>query len=218
MTHPLIVQKHGSVIDHIGLGVPDFDAALADIEARIGTRPLDLGTFGAQRRAAGWLGDAGFLEVLGPATDDPAALDPMMRVTAALPAPAVMFWYVSVSDFDAYRDHAAQAGHALQGHQHVQRSGYDYRIAGPGGLAHVPVVPWIIQWIERAREMADWPQLGRLARFDLEHPDPAATLGILSALGIPASVAEGGAPRVLLSIDGEAGRFDVDAVCRLPAA
>ena len=75
--HPLIVKNHGSVIDHIGVGVPDFDVALSYIEARIGARPLDLGTFGTQRRAAGWLGDRGFLEIPGPATDDPASRDPI---------------------------------------------------------------------------------------------------------------------------------------------
>ena len=84
MTHPLIVQTDGSIIDHIGIGVADFDAALADIEKRLGVRPRDLGAFGAQRRAVGRLGDHGFLEALGPAARDAALLDPMVRLASAL--------------------------------------------------------------------------------------------------------------------------------------
>ena len=214
--HPLIVETNGSVIDHIGIGVPDFDAALADIERQLGVRPLDLGTFGSQRRAAGWLGGESFLEILGPASDDPATLDPMMQLALGLPAPAVLFWYVRVSDFDAYETHAAQAGHELQAHQHIKRDGYDYRIAGPDGIAHVPVVPWIIEWRARPPAKSDWPQLGKLTRFDLEHPDPLAMQDILSALGIPTSVNRGDTPRIVLSIDGAAGRFDVATPCPLP--
>lgn len=215
--HPLIVENQGSIIDHIGIGVPDFDTALMDMEKQLGVRPLDLGTFGAQRRAAGWLAGGGFLEVLGPATADIASLDPMMRLAAVLPAPAVMFWYVAVGDFDAYVDHAARVGHPLDGHQHIQSSGYEYRIAGPNGIAHVPVVPWIIQWIARAPAMADWPQLGKLTSFHLEHPDPSMMEDILSALGVPAAAKKGVTPRALLTIEGEAGRLEVDAASRPPA-
>lgn len=208
--HPVIVRSNGSIIDHIGVGAPDFEAALADIEKQLGVRPLDLGTYGAQRRAAASLGEQAFLEVLGPATDDSAQLDPMMRLAAGLKGPAVMFWYVGVSDFDAYGEHAARVGHPLQAHQHVQRDGYDYWIAGPDGIAHVPVTPWIIQWIARPSVMASWPQLGKLTRFELEHPNPSAMQDILSALGTPMPVSKGDAPRVVLSLDNNSRAFTID--------
>lgn len=83
------MEQQRSIIDHIGIGVPEFDAALMDMEKQLGVRLLDLGAFGAQRRAAGWLDGSGFLEVLGPAAADIASLDPMMRLAAGLPVPVV---------------------------------------------------------------------------------------------------------------------------------
>ncbi len=205
--HPLIIVENGLPIDHIGLGVPDFDAAVAMIEAATGVRPLELDRIGAQRRAVGRVGTKAFLEIIGPAADASEPLDPVTEAAARLDAPRVLSWYVGVSDFDGYAAHAEKAGHALIMTQHVARNGYEYKIGGPDGIVNAPVIPWAIEWVVRAPAIADWPLLGHISAFGLEHPEPEKTQAVMDALNVAMTVAktETGDARALVTIDGPKG-------------
>ena len=199
--HPLIVsESDGFPLDHIGLGVPDFAASLDLFERRTGVRPLDLGAFGAQRRAVVRFSAGSFLEILGPDPDYSGALDPITAFAKKLEVPSFLFWYVAVSDFDAFATHASQAGHPLLGVQHIQREGYDYRIGGPDGISHVPVVPWIIQWKAKPDSAAAWPLAGKMVDFYVEHPEPPAIQAILNRLGIALPIQAGDSARIALKI------------------
>lgn len=197
--HPLITVHKAGPIDHIGLGAPDFEAGMNWVARGLGVRPQDLGTYGAQRRGAGWLGPDTFLEVLSPAATDTDLLDPLAATAAALDAPRVLFWYLGVNDFSDYVRHAARAGFPFQMEQHIERDGYDYRIGGLDPV-HSPVVPWTVQWVSKPEAMQSWPQLGQITDFRLEHPAPSGVQAILDALEVGMQVAQGEIPRVCVTI------------------
>ena len=202
----LIVMRDGMALDHVALVTPDLDASLDMIEQTLGVRPLDLGVFGSQRRAAGRIGTESFLEIIGPAENSAGTQDPVIQVALELSTPSLLFWYAAVSDFDRYAAHATAAKLPLQMIQHIQSNDYEYTIGGPEGIIHTPVVPWFIEWTKPSPAL-DWPTLGKLLEFRLEHPKPAQAQSKLDALKVPAKVYPGAAPRLRLRLQGPAGEL-----------
>ncbi|EJE53999.1 hypothetical protein PMI14_01102 [Acidovorax sp. CF316] len=182
-------------LDHLTLIAPSLEDGAAHVHACLGIdlpagrEHPDMGTHNRLLR----LGDDVYLEVI--------ALNP------AAPPSAQARWF-GLDDQDAVRE-AWHRGHRLRGwvartqqmdavlaqHGHLlgrktQLSAgaappYFFAIPPGGGLPLAGVAPSVIDRGQRPPPIAAMPDLGaRLARFTLEHPDPAMVQDLYAALGL----------------------------------
>jgi hypothetical protein len=213
MTH-IIRQHNGSVLDHIGWGVPNFAAGVEALAAMTGVRPVLLyepeGDERPFRNAVLHLGGAQHLEVIGPSPDYAGELKGIGAFTASLPAPALIYWYVGSGDLDAVAAQARAAGYNFQMFDDIPGDGSNFRRGAIGGYQHLPAVPLVVEWHRETQPDGRWrADLGAscaLVEFRVEHPEPEGVRAMYAALGIDQAVEWGTRPRLSLTLDTPKGR------------
>ncbi len=186
----ILRRGHGQQIDHIGIGVPDTEASVAQIEALTGARiALD------PPEADQWywsgtlpLSADSFIEVLGPNPNSDAP-NPLRGYISGLKKPSVYFWYIAVDDIDAFSREASAAGAPLEyttttnAEDDPARSRVTYAALGPG---FIPQKPCIIQWHRQVHRKAflEIEVVCEVTSLDVFHPTAEQVNPALTKLGI----------------------------------
>ncbi|MEM1144627.1 MAG: VOC family protein [Pseudomonadota bacterium] len=206
-------RGHGLQLDHVGLGVPDTKAGAEWLEERTGARVHLTEPDPNQWYWSGALpiGTDSFLEVIGP---NPSwrRFQPFRSLLKTLKEPQLLFWYIAVNDFEAFRRLADQQSAGLERIESVNPDSTDPSVhsfirgyVGPGFLTQRPNV---IQWRNRPFPVdADTRCL--LQDFRLQHPDGAKITDTFHALGIETAVAVGESS-IGLTLDTPNGAVQLD--------
>ena len=195
------------IVDHIVYAAPDLDAAVDDLEARLGVRA----SYGGSHPGAGShnallaLGDGVYLEIIAP---DPGQPDPIGRRRPFglddLAAPRLASWAAKATDLHT-RVAVARLGGFDPGLPRTMRRlrpdgvelVWTLTSAGPalGGL-----VPFLIDWGEAPHPAATAPGGCRLTALSGRHPRPAEVEAALAALDLALPV-EAGAVALVATLD-----------------
>jgi hypothetical protein len=202
-------------IDHLLLGAPDLDRAIAWFETRTGVKPAFGGVHPGRgtRNALASLGRRQYLEIIAP---DPAQEKFGFQIDVRnLAAPKLVNWAVAAEDVEAAASAARTAKYAVFGPDEGARTRPDgstlvWRTVGvlaPFRDEEADPMPFFIQWGRGIRHPSeDSPGGCRLVGFELHHPDAAALQSTLAAFGIEAVVAKSARPGLTAVLDSPKGR------------
>lgn len=199
----LVIQQHdGSQLDHIAWAMADSGELCRRFEAITGVAPaFPAADQGAITSAAVHLGGEQTLELLActPGYDGPS--DPMAQMLAAIREPRLLFWYVAVTDFDAFGRQVQTAGltmsHVAQIDVGVGRR-HEFKRGAIGELMFR--APFVIQWIDRAHPSERLPGGATIEDFAVLDPEPDALGASLGALGITPRIERAEQPGLRLTL------------------
>lgn len=205
-------------VDHLLVGAPDRDEAMAWFERTTGVRPIVGGShpgMGTQNALVS-LGSGQYLELIAP---DPAQSAFNFNIDVRkLSGPRLITWAASSTDVDSVAKAAAASGHRVFGPRDGARARPDgstlrWRSVGVRthlGAADVDPVPFFIQWAAETRHPStDSPSGCRLVSLELAHPQPPQLHDTLAALGIEAVVREAPSPALRAVLDTPKGRVEL---------
>ncbi|MEM1194532.1 MAG: VOC family protein [Pseudomonadota bacterium] len=183
----LVLDRGGTPLDHVAIGVPDTKAGVAQMAERLGYEPF---LFDPHPQSFYWsgglsLGKGKFLEILGP-NPTYKGFNPFIELVKRLEGPRPLFWYVATDDFEAFCAAAKEAGGPVgRITQHkAQHEGattdFIRGIIGPGFLS---VCPNVIQWRERMGQFDEGPGPEFLG-LELAHPEADRINAVFARLGI----------------------------------
>lgn len=206
-TNAAVTMQHvPASIDHVLLIVNDLDAGMDQFERLTGVQPQVGGVHPGRgtQNALVSLGDAVYLEIIAPNTDDSSG-----EAAAAQAAPydslTPFDWAIRSEDLDALaarlRENDVAVGRITPGSR-VRPSGakLEWRTLTLDDSAH-PFAPFFIQWAAFSQHPATTSPMGctlRDLRFD--HPAPDELRAMFTALGIDAIVEQGSQPRMRIEL------------------
>jgi Glyoxalase-like domain len=208
-------RSASSALDHLLLGAPDLDAAVAWFEKTTGVRPVIGGSHPGMgtRNALVSLGGRQYLEIIAP---DPAQSTYNFHIDVrALPEPRLVTWAAATPALDNVVSAARSAGLKVFGPadgSRVRPDGTALRWRSAGIVADlrmgtVDPVPFFIEWAsDSPHPAADSPGGCRLRAFEVSHPDPERLQRVLATLGVDARVTRAPAAAlaaVITTRDGE---------------
>ena len=190
-----------AALDHLLLGAPDLDSAIAWFDKATGVRPAIGGSHPGMGtcNALVSLGGRQYLEIIAP---DPAQSAFNFQIDVrTLPGPRLVTWAASTPALDTVVSAAGSAGLTVFGPRdgsRVRPDGTTLRWRSAGALADfrmgtVDPVPFFIEWAAGSPHPAadpatDSPGGCRLTGFEVRHPDPERLQRLLATLGIEAAV------------------------------
>lgn len=211
-----VLRRNGSVLDHVGLGVPDMTAGCDWFELRTGVRPWVVPEDGGQvgvLSAVVPLGEGPqAIEIAAP---DPASPDERSFIAARLrdlPEPRLQFWYIAVDDIAAFEVAAKAQGlpflitnKALRGAD----GAYTYS-CGVFGMPDIKqaafAVPMVIQWISKpSRPNPESARDCRRKEMFFEHDAPDTIRRLFDVLELDVTVRPGPEPQPRLTIEAAGG-------------
>lgn len=210
----IIRRSHGFQLDHIGLGVPNTEDGVKWVEEQTGAK-VDL--HDPEPDQFYWsgslaIGEESFLEIIGP-NPNYKKFQPFAALIKSLSEPQLLFWYIAVTDFQAFKTIARQTksklerveGVNIESGEGVQAS-YWRGLIGPGFLSERPNV---IEWLKRPdRESLDTP-VCKLTDFRLVNPQADQINDVFGKLGIDVPVSKG-ASSIGMTIDTPNGPWSLE--------
>jgi hypothetical protein len=205
-------------LDHLIYAVPDLEAATRELGEALGVRPA-LGGAHAGRgshNALLALGEGRYLEVIASDPGQPEPPRPRPFGLDEITAPRLATWAVRAT---AIEEAAAEAAAMGCDPGAVEVGGRDLpgggrlswrRTAGGDAGEHSGVAPFFIEWGQDARHPSlDAPAGCRLVAMRGEHPRPEEVERCLDALQAELALAYGEEPCLIATIEGPAGRLDL---------
>ena len=204
-------------MDHLVYAVPDLDAAVDALTARLGVRPAAGGQHPGRgtHNALLSLSDDSYLELIAPdpAQPDPAA--PRAFGLDAVTAPRLRTWAIKAPDIDARIERARGAGFDPGDVEPGSRAAPDgtmleWRLTRSGRGQGDGLVPFLIDWGATARHPARTAPAGcSLVELRALHPDPRAMQPMLEAVGAELTIARGDRPALIALLDTPRGRVEL---------
>jgi hypothetical protein len=191
-------------VDHLVYAVPDLDAAVADLERRLGVRAAPGGQHPGRgtRNALVALGPDSYLEILAP---DPAQPAPpggrWFGVDPAGPA-RLAGWAAKGADLTRLAASAQARGVPLGPVVAGSRQRPDgvtlrWTLTDPGVSPALSLVPFFIDWADSAHPAATASRGPVLEALRGEHPRPEVAREPLAALGIDLPIQQGPRPALV---------------------
>lgn len=196
----------GVVIDHLVYGTSDLDgtvARLADLGVALspGGQHVGLGT----RNHLADLGGGAFLEVIGVDPEQPEPAQPRPFAIDALSGERLITWAVRVDGIDTAIAAARAAGCDPGPARDMRRDRPDgvrlsWRLTAPPAPELDGLVPFLIDWADTPHPSASAARGVRLVELRASHPEPAAVVSWLDALGVRADLAVTAGPRTFTAV------------------
>jgi hypothetical protein len=204
------------MIDHLVYAVPDLEAAIDDLDQRLGVRA----TLGGRHPGRGTynallsFGDGGYLEIIAPDPEQPDPAAPRSFAVDTLTEPLLRTWAAKAPDIDARVQRARDAGYDPGDARGMSRERPDgvtlaWRLTQSGSEPGGWLVPFLIDWGESPHPAAAAPGGVTLDSLRAEHPQPDAVRSMLAALDVELEVTEGPAARLFARLTGPVGSVDL---------
>ncbi|MEW6297165.1 MAG: VOC family protein [Thermodesulfobacteriota bacterium] len=201
------------MLDHIVYAVPDVDAAVEALEARLGVRPTPGGRHPGigTRNALLSLSEEAYLEVIGPDPEQPPPAQPRPFGIDDLTQPRLVTWLAKARDLDQQVRQARAKGYDLGTITPMSRELPDgtrlaWRLAIPPQPLGDGLVPVLIEWHTDLHPAKTSARGCRLVELYGEHPRPDAVRPVLEAMGLSLDIRHGPAPALVAILDTPKGR------------
>jgi hypothetical protein len=193
--------------DHLVYAVPDLDAAVDELEERLGVRAIP---GGRHERWGTWnallaLGSTTYLEILGPDPERSDPATPTLLGLDQLEAPRLVAWAVAESDLEGRRAWAHRGSLLLGEISTGSREKPDgslltWRLTAPDAEAWDGLVPFLIDWRDSEHPAAGSPKGCTLTSLRGEHPTPDRIRLMLGALLVDMPVTEAPEPGLIATL------------------
>ena len=201
-------------IDHLAYAAPDLEAAVSDVERRLGVRAAyggrhkGLGTHNALLSLGG-----SYLEIIAPDPQQPAPERPRPFGIDGLTGPRLAGWAVPAPDIGERVRRARESGYEPGevtefGRERPDGRRLTWRLTFPpsGGDG---LVPFLIDWGDTPHPSGDAPGGCSLVSLRAEHPEPEGVSAMLRALGVELALARGPAAALIATLDTPNGRVEL---------
>jgi glyoxalase-like protein len=215
---PMVDAK--DAFDHILVGSPNLEEAIAWFEKSTGVRPIVGGRHPGRgtRNALASLGRPHYLELIAPdpqqTKTDTEWLTERVNKLRALPGPTAFNWAAATHDMAATRAAVERARLKSFGPAPGSRKRPDGRVLEWSSLTLADddngLIPFFIQWSPQSLHPSeDSPQGCTLKSLQLISPDPKKLDATLRALGLRADVRQGTVLRLAVSLNTPKGALDL---------
>jgi hypothetical protein len=195
-------------VDHLLWAVPDLDAAIVDLEARLGVRAAIGGRHPAwgTRNAIIPLGPRIYFELFAPDPDAPAPSSPRPLGLDTLTAPRLATWVASGTDLPRLAADARAAGidlgeAASRGRERPDGLFLSWTMTDAMKERAGGVIPFFIDWADSPHPGSSGPATCRLVDLRADHPEPDLVRRQLGILGLDLPVSPGASPRLFATLD-----------------
>jgi hypothetical protein len=205
-----------SLLDHILLGTPEFEAGIDFVEKRTGVRA----TFGGVHPGRGTqnallsLGDRRYLEIIAPDPAQPGVKNPIASNLHSLTEPQLISWAAHPGSVAAFAEKLGAVGIKCDGPTPGSRKRPDgqflkWQIVSLADTAS-GLLPFFIEWSQDSvHPSIDAPKGSRLLHFAAETPDPEKLAATLKTLNLDLPVKKAERPRLHAIISGPKGNLEV---------
>jgi hypothetical protein len=186
------------VVDHLVYAAPELAEAVATIGRLFGCDVVPGGSHEAwgTRNALVSLGDACYLEIIGP--DPEADIDghPVLFGIDTLDEPRLVTWAAKGRHLEATVERVRSSGVDLGGVFPGSRLLPDglvlsWQLTNPFANRADGVLPFLIDWGDSQHPAATLPEACHLVDLSVTHGDVALVQGALQAIGAPIGVSDG---------------------------
>jgi hypothetical protein len=182
------------LVDHLVYATPNLDAAIVDLERRLGVRATPGGSHPGRgtRNALIAIGAAAYLEIVGPDPDQ-VVDGPRWFGIDGLSAPRLVTWAAKGRALHEIVERAAgegvRLGPAVAGRR-VRSDGIAlfWTCTDPTVLLHDGLVPFFIDWGDSPHPSTSAAPGPRLSALRAQHPDPSRVRASLAVLGLDLQV------------------------------
>ena len=197
-----------SKIDHLVYAVPDFEAGLDFVENLLGIRPGMGGqhpAFGTQNALLS-LGEACYLEIIGPDPSLGTPARPRPFGIDRLTAPKLVTWAAKASGLEAWvkkaRENGLPVGNIATG-QRLRPDGtlLAWQLTDLYVLIEGGIIPFLIDWGDSQHPAKAATPGIRLLDLRAEHPQPEAVKNMLQLLDIEMQVDAGEGPSLVATLE-----------------
>ena len=204
------------MLDHVVYAVPDLEAAIDDLDQRLGVRA----TLGGRHPGRGTynallsFGGGSYLEIIAPDPEQPDPAAPRSFAVDTLTEPLLRTWAAKAPDIAAHVQRARYAGYDPGDPRDMSRERPDgvtlaWQLTQSGSSPGGWLVPFLIDWGESPHPADDAPGGVTLDSLRAEHPEPEAVRAMLSAIEVELEVTEGPAARLFAHMTGPAGSAEL---------
>lgn len=203
-------------VDHLVLAVPDFEEGVRQVRDRFGVEPMPGGhhpVYGT-RNALLALGEACYLEIIGPDTKVLEREEVHVFGIHELPGPSLVTWSANAPDLEALTSSARKEGVDLgtvsQGSRH-RPDGVEltWSFTDPLAARNGGVLPFFIDWGDTEHPAKSLPKVCELLELTLYHPHAKNVEQRLRAIGIDMPVTPAEEPRVAARVRTPKGVLDL---------
>ncbi len=203
-------------VDHLVYASPDLKVGIETIEKLLGIRA----TPGGQHPGAGTrnalvaLGQASYLEIIGPDPEQPRPAGTRRFGIDGLKAPRLAGWAAKGQDLERLVAEAARKGVELGPVGSGSRKRPDgvllsWRFTSPSRVLGDGIVPFFIDWGETPHPAQTAAAGGTLVALRAEHPDAQRIREMLRALGLEMPISAAPAPALIATVDCPKGRVEL---------
>lgn len=203
-------------IDHLVLAVPDLDTGIEFVRETLGVEAVPGGhhpVYGT-RNALVSLGDACYLEIIGPDNDVLDTDEVKVFGIHALDRPRLVTWAARSDDLEdlveSARTEMVDLGAVTSGSRRLaDGQELTWNFTDPLAARHGGVLPFFIDWGDSEHPATSLPAECRLIKITLHHPHADEVRRRLEVIGINVPVETASAPRVSAAIRTPGGNVDL---------
>jgi hypothetical protein len=199
------------VLDHLVLATPDIEATagwLADCTGVVASEGGPHVGRGTRNRLCS-LGDT-YLEIIGPDPDQPEPVEPRPFGVDGIDRPRVVTWCARQRDLTTVVRAGAEIGLGYGEPVAMRRQApgvtLDWHLSLPTFDTEGGLLPFFIDWGTSSHPSASAARGLSVVALHGEHPDPERISALLRHLGEDLDIRSGPIARLVVEVDGPAGR------------
>lgn len=203
-------------VDHLVYATPDLSVGIERLQTLLGVEATAGGPHPGRgtRNALIALGPRIYIEIVGPDPDQANPVDRRPFGIDGLSGPRLATWSAHADDLEALSRRAAAAGVALGPIAAGSRRRPDgvlltWRYTDPRVVVGDGIVPFFIDWGQTPHPATSSIAGGHLTGLRAQHPDAAAVLNQLDALGLEMGVTPGTVPALIATIETARGTVEL---------
>jgi hypothetical protein len=201
-------------VDHLVYATPDLTAAVESIERLLGVQATPGGQHPGvgTRNALIALGDATYLEIIGPDPGQPRPPQPRRFGIDDLKAPKLVTWAAKSSDLEQLTSDALRTGIQLGPiNPGSRRNPQGVLLSWRVTLTNLAdgIVPFFIDWGQTPHPARTAATGATLIDLRAEHPDAERVQKVLNTLGLDLPVHAGAQPALIATISSPHGRVEL---------
>jgi glyoxalase-like protein len=205
-----------ALVDHLVYAGPDLEAAIEDLNLRLGVRAAPGGRHPGEgtRNSLIALGRDIYLEVLGPDPGQGSPGKPRWFGIDVLRAPRLAGWAAKAGDLEDVARRAVEAGIPLgpviAGSRNLSdRVSLQWRFTDPHAVVGDGIVPFFIDWTDSPHPSRAAARGASLIALRAEHPEPERVREMLAGLAVDLQVEAGAQPALIASLRTPRGLVDL---------
>jgi hypothetical protein len=203
-------------VDHLVYATPDVDATRDELERRLGVRAsvggqhIGRGT----RNALIAIGDASYLEIIGPDPAQPSPQSPRWFAIDTLTSPRLVTWAAHGANLPLLVADAARRGVHLGEVKDGRRERADgvlltWQLTDPAAALENVLVPFFIDWGSSPHPSSTAIRGPRLVDLRGEHPDARRATETLASVGVQMDVVTASHPAIVAAFQTDAGLIEL---------